>query len=163
MTDPATVLAKVKADLEAWTHNSQPMFPGGVHVGVANVPAKSWASPPLAIISSGAHDPDEDEPELGNFTINVDLYAKDTTGNYGENTALGVDDVRAKAALETIRQYLRNNYAYKAGGDYGAAMFLSEGPSEIEPATELDEEPPEGDDDFPTVFITTAVYTVIES
>lgn len=164
MTDVATVLAKVETDLTAFTHSGNPMFPGGVHVGVSNIPAKAWMEPPLAIVASGDHEPDEDDPTLGDFFIVVNVYTKDTRGNYGEATAKGTDDIRGRAALETIRQYLRDNYSYKAGGDYGAAMYLEEGFTEIEEVTPADlEQGEDEDEDFPSVYVTTGVYRVIQS
>lgn len=161
MTTPAAVLAQIKTDFAAFTHNAAPMFPGGVHAGIANVPPKSWSNPPIVIIHSGDLDPDidGDEPELGEFTVVADIYTKDTRDDFGEASALGTDDARAKAALETIRAYIRANYNYKAGGVYGAALYL-ENLSEPEPVADLDQQV-DPDQNEPDVYLSSATFRVI--
>lgn len=163
MTTPATVMAQMKTDIEAFVFGANPMFPGGVHVGLRDVPLQSWETPPIAIIQPGEDTMDPDEPDLGNFEVFVTVFVKDTRGNRGKDVALGTTDVRGKAGLETIRQYIRANYNYRAGGNYGACLRLVSF-EEPAPVDELDEVPREQPfEDLVDVYAATATFEVIES
>lgn len=119
------LVEQVVKDLTALQWKNQPMFrlvEAGSGSEDENDSADHFKDTPHAMVRLEAKSSDEFEPELGEQDLIVKIFHRDHTSfkdGVKQQVSTGL-----RANYTQIGEHINNNYSYKAGGVYEAAMWL---------------------------------------
>ncbi len=118
MSFETDLIAQVKSDLEGAQISGTDIF-NEVVADVDELPDDVFYTMPVAIITMGDGTPDEEEPSLGELRLYVDVYTR-------AYAAASEQELADADGLEAIKSWIRENYSYKAGDDYGSVLQLTD-------------------------------------
>lgn len=86
------------------------------------VSVQTFYSLPIGILAAEEMESDEEEPDLGEDLITLDVYTRDYSTPAGTHQMANLIGERGANA---IREAIKENYKYKAGTGYCAALYLT--------------------------------------
>lgn len=119
MADQTDLLTAVATDLRALVYPStvNKIFTN-VLTDAKQISPETFYTLPCGVLSMGEMASDPEEPDLGIDRVFLDVYLRDNSTPGGKEQTIG------EKGANKLRQIIKDNYFYKAGDDYMAALSL---------------------------------------